>query len=333
MMILADKLIELRKKNGWSQEELAEQLGVSRQSVSKWESGASIPDLDKILKLSALFGVSTDFLLKDNAQLPAAAEDAAEEPPCGAVRVFTLEEANTYLSLVRRAAGKIALGVVLCILSPTALILLGALSDAEGGYLLPESLAAAAGLPFLIVMVTAAVALFLLFGRPLETYEFLEKEPIELAYGVSGIIQKQKAAYEPTHAVSLVAGISLCILSVIPLFVTAAVMEDGMAVVAGMLLLFVLVSAGVFVLVRSCYLQGAFQRLLEEGDYTREKKLESKKAEPLALIYWCAATAIYLGWSFYTMSWHRTWILWPVAAVLYGAVLGISALVRKSSIP
>ena len=45
-MILADKIAELRKKNGWSQEELAGQLGVSRQSVSKWESAASIPDLD-----------------------------------------------------------------------------------------------------------------------------------------------------------------------------------------------------------------------------------------------------------------------------------------------
>ena len=65
-MILADKIAELRKKNGWSQEELAGQLGVSRQSVSKWESAASIPDLDKILKLSELFGVSTDYLLKDS---------------------------------------------------------------------------------------------------------------------------------------------------------------------------------------------------------------------------------------------------------------------------
>ena len=92
MMILADKLIELRKKNGWSQEELAEQLGVSRQSVSKWESGASIPDLDKILKLSALFGVSTDFLLKDSAELPPAAEDAAETEAAETEPAETTEE-------------------------------------------------------------------------------------------------------------------------------------------------------------------------------------------------------------------------------------------------
>ena len=64
-MILADKIIQLRKKNGWSQEALGEMLHVSRQSVSKWESGLSIPDLEKILKMSEIFGVSTDYLLKD----------------------------------------------------------------------------------------------------------------------------------------------------------------------------------------------------------------------------------------------------------------------------
>lgn len=64
-MILADKIIEERKKNGWSQEELASKLGVSRQAVSKWESSGSIPDLQRILQMSELFGVTTDYLLKD----------------------------------------------------------------------------------------------------------------------------------------------------------------------------------------------------------------------------------------------------------------------------
>lgn len=59
---LADKITEERKKNGWSQEELANQLGVSRQAVSKWESAGAVPDLQRILQLSELFGVSTDYL-------------------------------------------------------------------------------------------------------------------------------------------------------------------------------------------------------------------------------------------------------------------------------
>lgn len=64
-MIFADKVVQLRKKSGWSQEELAEKLNVTRQSVSKWEGAQSIPDLEKILQLAQIFGVSTDYLLKD----------------------------------------------------------------------------------------------------------------------------------------------------------------------------------------------------------------------------------------------------------------------------
>lgn len=64
-MVLAEKIIKLRKQNGWSQEELAMQMNVSRQSVSKWESGTSIPDLNKIIRLSEIFNVSIDILVKD----------------------------------------------------------------------------------------------------------------------------------------------------------------------------------------------------------------------------------------------------------------------------
>ena len=61
----AEPFSALRKKAGWSQEELAEQLGVTRQSVSKWEGAQSVPDMDKVVQMSRLFGVTTDFLLKD----------------------------------------------------------------------------------------------------------------------------------------------------------------------------------------------------------------------------------------------------------------------------
>lgn len=64
-MILADKITALRKKAGWSQEELAEQLGVTRQSVSKSEGAQSVPDMDKVVQMSRLLGVTTDFLPKD----------------------------------------------------------------------------------------------------------------------------------------------------------------------------------------------------------------------------------------------------------------------------
>ena len=64
-MKLSDKIIRLRKSNGWSQEDLAEKLNVSRQAISRWEGATAQPDAANILQLSKLFGVTTDYLLND----------------------------------------------------------------------------------------------------------------------------------------------------------------------------------------------------------------------------------------------------------------------------
>jgi transcriptional regulator with XRE-family HTH domain len=64
-----DKLIQLRREKGLSQEQLADYLSVSRQAVSKWEAGQTMPALDKIILLADIFGVSVDYLVRDNAIL------------------------------------------------------------------------------------------------------------------------------------------------------------------------------------------------------------------------------------------------------------------------
>lgn len=75
-MAVSDKILNLRKENGLSQEAFAEKLGVSRQSVSKWESGAAMPDIDKIVSISELFGVTTDYLLKEDSPSDAPLDEA-----------------------------------------------------------------------------------------------------------------------------------------------------------------------------------------------------------------------------------------------------------------
>lgn len=62
-MDIAERLQELRKKAGYSQEQVAEQLGLSRQAVSKWESGQGKPEIDNVVKLMELYGVSADYIL------------------------------------------------------------------------------------------------------------------------------------------------------------------------------------------------------------------------------------------------------------------------------
>ena len=99
-MILADKIIEQRKKNGWSQEELAEKMDVSRQSISKWESAQSVPDMGRIVLLSQLFGVSTDYLLKDDPKGPGAIGKplaaSADAEPCAENAWFRCETVSAF---------------------------------------------------------------------------------------------------------------------------------------------------------------------------------------------------------------------------------------------
>ena len=103
-MILADKIMNERKKRGWSQEELANQLSVSRQSVSKWEGAQSVPDLQKIIMMAEIFGVSTDYLLKDEIEeqvtlqkeTVALKEESVSEPPAKSV---SLEDASDFINL------------------------------------------------------------------------------------------------------------------------------------------------------------------------------------------------------------------------------------------
>ena len=206
-MILADKIIALRKKNGLSQEELAEKMGVSRQSVSKWEGAQSVPDLNKIIALSEIFGVSTDYLLKDELGEP---EYTSSEDSGTPLRQVSMEEANAFLSMRALNAGRVAVGVMLCILSPVILILLSGAQEL-GRLTLSENQAVGIGLVVLIAMVGCAVAIFVTCSIRAGCYEYLEKEPIETLYGVSGMVRARKDQFQPTYTCQLTIGIVLCV--------------------------------------------------------------------------------------------------------------------------
>ncbi len=100
--MLGEKIQRLRKEKGMSQEQLAAQLTISRQAISKWELGESVPDTDNIVQLSKLFGVSTDYLLNDEYE-----EHAKEDS------ILQKQDANTRLpkSFTRKIVGLIFLGV------------------------------------------------------------------------------------------------------------------------------------------------------------------------------------------------------------------------------
>ena len=327
-MILADKIIELRKKEGWSQEELAEKLSVTRQSVSKWEGAQSIPDLDKVVQMSRLFGVTTDYLLKDELEESQPAEcDAAP-----VLRRVTMAQASDYLALRRAAAPKMALATMLCVFSPIALIGLRGLSELSvSAVRITEEAAAGIGLCVLIVLVAIAVALFISCGNKAKEYDFLEKEPFETEYGVTGMVKERQKAFKPAYDRMNLIGTMLCILSVLPLFAAAFSGRDFLAVMAVCVLL-ALVGIGTYFFVYGGTVNGAMEKLLEEGDYTRDEKSRKNITGPVSVIYWLVVTAIFVLYTFGPNGNGQprySWIIWAVAGVLYGAVMAVIRLIKQ----
>ena len=327
-MILADKIIELRKKEGWSQEELAEKLSVTRQSVSKWEGAQSIPDLDKVVQMSRLFGVTTDYLLKDELEESQPAEcDAAP-----VLRRVTMAQASDYLALRRAAAPKMALATMLCVFSPIALIGLGGLSELSvSAVRITEDAAGGIGLCVLIMLVAIAVALFISCGNKAKEYDFLEKEPFETEYGVTGMVKERQKAFKPAYDRMNLIGTMLCILSVLPLFAAAFSGRDFLAVMAVCVLL-ALVGIGTYFFVYGGTVNGAMEKLLEEGDYTRDEKSRKNITGPVSVIYWLVVTAIFVLYTFGPNGNGQprySWIIWAVAGVLYGAVMAVIRLIKQ----
>lgn len=329
-MILAEKITKLRKQNGWSQEELAIKLGVSRQSVSKWESTASIPDLERIIKLAEIFEVSTDYLLKDSLEEDITGVTVVESKSYENedAHIISLEEANAYMHLIQRISKRFALAVAACVVSPVILVLLSGMSE-YGALAMTEEMAAGIGGIILLIIVIGAVTVFILDGIKLSKYEYLENDALFLQYGVAGIVESKQENFEPVFAKCIASGVALCIASVIPLLTLAALEKGDLSYVYGLCILLVLVAIGVYLFVWSGMMHSCYQKLLEQGDYEREKKWQNQKNAYLNRIYWGSVTAIYLGISFLTNRWGTTWIVWPCSGVLYVAVCGVAAIVRK----
>lgn len=260
-MILADKIMEERKKNGWSQEELADKLSVSRQAVSKWESAQSVPDLQRVIQLAEIFNVSTDYLLKDEVEAPSPMEVGDIRDEDQSLRRVSMEEANEFLTIRRKNAPMIAGGVAMCILSPVILIFLAGLADSHIGNI-SEGLASGIG-----------------------------------------------------------------IVAVIPLLIAGSMDTPNYICCALTSLLLVLVAIGVYLMVNAGMIKGSYDMLLQEGDFSKSEKHAKKKMELFSSAYWCLATAIYLGWSFWTNRWDFTWIVWPVVGVLYAVISAILKMV------
>jgi len=335
-MILADKIMNERKKRGWSQEELANQLSVSRQSVSKWEGAQSVPDLQKIIMMAEIFGVSTDYLLKDEMEEPIVAtketvllkEESVSEPPA---KTVSLEEASEYINLSLSRAPKAAFAVMMWVMSPVLLIILAGISD-DSRYNLSGNMAAAMGLSALFLFVIGALIIYMGADKSLKKFNYIKEEKIDTAYGVIGLVEEKKKKAESRHMMNNIVATIMCVGSPVPLVITSLLGASDTVIVFMVGLLLMIVAVAVNIFVRESIEWNCYTSLLQEKEYTEEGKKYSKTIDLVGTAYWSVVVVIFLLLSFapFGLGWGKSWIIWPIAGILFGAVEAIVKLAMNN---
>ncbi len=324
-MNLAQTIMKLRKQNGWSQEDLAERLDVSRQSVSKWESAQSVPDLSKVVKLSEVFNVSTDYLIKDDNWDKTLSDDAQAPLPS-----INVEQAGHYLQTKLNNAYTIAKGVALCIYAPLPLILFLSVFESESAsFPFDRSSVIFMGVVALLSLVALGVSFFVRSSQSESDLDLIENKSFEISKATRAFLTAKRKEHAPNYTKNISLGVGLFIFSAVPILFSELVLNDSTMTAATVALLFIIVSIGLFFIIPTSTYKEALTLLLQEGNRDADKSEETKDAEKLASFYWPLLIAIYIGWSLWTMEWGVTWIVWPVGAIFYASLVGLMGLLKK----
>lgn len=235
--------------------------------------------------------------------------------------LVSYERAAEYIEDARFTAPKTAIGVWLCIMSPVVLFTLLGLYESKF-INVKEDLLIAIGIFALISIVAIAVSFFIKYTSKLEKYEDLNKNSFSLDYKTEQMVRSVKKEDEQSYRSAVSISVICYILSALPIVITSLIVEDdGMHILALVLTLIIVAFSTHNIIIKS-RVNEACKVLLQEEEYSIDKK-ENKNYKVVEQVYWLVVVAAYLGYSFITNNWHISWIIWPVAGVLFGAVRAV----------
>lgn len=287
------KLQNLRKAKGLSQEALAEKLNVSRQAVSKWESGAGYPEMDKLILLSDLFSVTIDYLIKDSREWD---QENSIESETG--YFMNSQKIKDYMKHKNLFGISIAGSVAAIVLSVCIPII-----SADTEY---ESI----GTFGFLTVVAIAVFCMILSGIMSQSYSELEKKKINMSFQDLQDLQTQYDRFKMQFGISIAFGVFLIIMSVAMIvFFDGSSVEDKLS--SSQLMACVAVSVFIFIYQGIKY--GMYEFLVQNKKHLKEIQQEEKS---LFSVTMPLAAMVYLLLGFTQGLWHPGWIIFPVVAII-----------------
>lgn len=303
-MIFADKLIELRKRQGMSQENLANQLNVTRQAVSKWESAQSLPDNSNIVQLSQLFGVAEDILLNDDKGLDGNDEAAT-------CKQLSKNEASLFIKYSQKSARVYSMAVMLFIMA------LGVCFTVNSNYFCcawgdTATIIVSAILSVGLVAVGVPIWLAWGFKNPNRLYKgkTLSVAPENIEY-----VKNKREDFRYIRKTYNAIGIVMCILCAIPLMVVRRLDVQNFDLVLGVVI--IVIGVAVKFLVYASVENRAFQRLFGDGWYAPRRKNISRVMAKTTAIFWSAVLVTYLAHRLLSDHWYKSWTIIVISAAGY----------------
>ncbi len=320
-MSFSENLHYLRKRDKVTQEELADKLGVSRQSVSKWETGEAYPETEKLLQLCDLFGVSLDGLMRGDLTKKEAEEKEAEPAGEKVEKEIKLAEPKAFKSAIDKFSRAVAAGVFLILFGVACCVLLSGVSETMGGAN-AEITGIMSGVA-VILAIAVAVFLFIFYGMNFDRFrrEFPVAEPV---YG-----EEEIKAFSRRFIIAVACLVSGILLDVILLIVLTTLIDGGIIAVANIDAAICVVVA-IFLCALSFIVGGlvyfGIQRnkyFVEEYNSRKGRSADSPRGkieDAICGAVMLSAVALFLVLGFVWNLWHPGWVVFPVGGIICGIV-------------
>lgn len=234
-MIFSEKITELRKRSGLTQEQFGDKIGVSRQAVSKWEMAQSVPDINKVMAIADFFEVPVDFLLKDDLDLEDLGTPKIQvSPPDPSRKVITLEEAQDFFTVRKKTAGLTRLAIFLVALSPVCSYFIAVTGD--------ERIIGIGIIVQIIFMLCAAITIIVaVWGE--KKYKYFKEPDREIDYGVKGVAEDHIKDFDRTRLIGILTGIVFLVMTIVPVIICAILETENILLIVLALTLVLLMAA------------------------------------------------------------------------------------------
>lgn len=290
-MSFGEKLQQLRKEKGLSQEDLAHQLNVSRQAVSKWELQNGYPEIEKMILISDLFQVSLDYLMKED-------YEEHENETISSFRLMTQQNIEDYLHFKKSFALGISSSVLLMIVG-----LFVAALCADTSY---QSI----GVFGFLIMVGIGV-FFIIMTTLLKESKFkIENEEIKIAFNDLQNLQEKYQHFHKYFTLAIAGGVLLIIVSLACIVLLHETYSQYENILSAQFLL--CIGIAVFLFIYFGIRKDAYQFLIHNKAYIKAKKKE-QQIENIYAFTMPLAAVLYMIMGFTQNWWHPGWVIFPLA--------------------